>query len=42
MQDNTKEKPNDHPKIKREKKPMKAMIKIYYNNHHKTSKKLCD
>ena len=42
MQDKTKiDKTKDHPRISREKKTMKAMIKIYCNHHHKTSKKLC-
>lgn len=31
----------DHPRIKREKKTMDAMVHIYCKNHHSTSKGLC-
>jgi hypothetical protein len=39
---NKKENSSDHPRIRREKKTMNAMIKIYCNHHHNTSKELCD
>jgi hypothetical protein len=33
---------SDHPRIRREKKTMKAMLKIYCNNHHNTSEEFCE
>ncbi|MCW3997053.1 MAG: nitrous oxide-stimulated promoter family protein [Candidatus Bathyarchaeota archaeon] len=41
MQEKREKELADHPRIVREKKTIEAMIKIYCNHHHNTSKELC-